>query len=142
MPIRNLSPSEAHARQRGGAVLIDVRAAHERALGMAEDALGIVREDLQADPAAYLPELDAEVVLLCQRGLRSRQVAEFLEGRGYRNLASVEGGTEVESYCDWSMIDEKWKPIFPVIDAKALKATLGILERAVLRGYPRPLAVR
>ena len=94
MPIRNLSPSEAHARQRGGAVLIDVRAAHERALGMAEDALGIVREDLQADPAAYLPELDAEVVLLCQRGLRSRQVAEFLEGRGYRNLASVEGGTE------------------------------------------------
>ena len=36
MPIRNLSPSEAHARQRGGAVLIDVRAAHERALGMAE----------------------------------------------------------------------------------------------------------
>ena len=27
-------------------------------------------------------------------------------------------------------------------DAKALKATLGILERAVLRGYPRPLAVR
>ena len=94
MPIRNLSPSEAHARQRGGAVLIDVRAAHERALGMAEDALGIVREDLQADPAAHLPELDAEVVLLCQRGLRSRQVAEFLEGRGYRNLASVEGGTE------------------------------------------------
>ena len=40
------------------------------------------------------------------------------------------------------MIDEKWKPIFPVIDAKALKATLGILERAVLRGYPRTLAVR
>ena len=94
MPIRLLSPSEAHARQRAGALLIDVRAAHERALGMAEDARGIVREDLQADPAAHLPDLDAEVLLLCQGGVRSRQVAAFLEARGYRNLASVEGGTD------------------------------------------------
>ncbi|HWS78180.1 MAG TPA: molybdopterin-synthase adenylyltransferase MoeB, partial [Thermomonas sp.] len=41
-----------------------------------------------------LPDRDAEILLLCQRGLRSRQVAEFLAGQGYRNLASVEGGTE------------------------------------------------
>ena len=94
MPIRHLSPSEAHARQRAGALLVDVRGAHERALGMAEGALGIVREDLQADPATHLPDIDAEVLLLCQRGMRSRQLAEFLEARGYRNVASVEGGTE------------------------------------------------
>ncbi len=94
MPIRSLSPNEAHARQRAGAVLIDVRGAHERALGMAEGARGIAREDLQADPSAHLPDFDAEVLLLCQRGVRSRQAAEFLEAYGYRDLSSVEGGTE------------------------------------------------
>lgn len=94
MPIRILSPDAAHARQRAGALLVDVRGAHERALGMAEGARGIAREDLQADPAAHLPDLDAEVLLLCQRGLRSRQAAEFLQAHGYRNLCSVEGGIE------------------------------------------------
>ncbi len=94
MSIHSLSPSEAHVRQRIGAVLIDVRGAGERALGMAEGARGIAREDLETDPQAHLPDVDAEVLLLCQRGVRSRQVAEFLAARGYRNLASVEGGTE------------------------------------------------
>ena len=94
MSIRILSPNEAFARQRGGALLIDVRAAHERALGMAEGALGIVREDLQAAAATHLPDIDAEVLLLCQRGARSLQVAEALALQGYRNLSSVEGGTE------------------------------------------------
>ena len=94
MQIRLLSPNDAHARQRAGALLVDVRAAHERALGMADHALGIVREDLQADSATYLPDLDAEILLICQRGARSLQVAEILIARGYRNLSSVEGGTD------------------------------------------------
>lgn len=46
--------------------------------------------------------------------------------------------TRVTSYCDWSQAHPKWKPIFPVIDEKALRASLGLLERAVRRGYPRP----
>ena len=94
MQIRLLSPNDAHARQRAGALLVDVRAAHERALGMADHALGIVREDLQVDSATYLPDLDAEILLICQRGARSLQVAEILIARGYRNLSSVEGGTD------------------------------------------------
>ena len=94
MPIRDLSPANAHARQRAGALLIDVRAAHERALGMVEAAAGVVREELQADPAEHIPDLDTEILLICQRGARSRQVAEFLAARGYRNLASIEGGTD------------------------------------------------
>ncbi|HWS76902.1 MAG TPA: rhodanese-like domain-containing protein, partial [Thermomonas sp.] len=94
MPIRSLSPSEAHARQRAGARLIDIRGEGERALGMADAAHGLAREVLEAEPERHLPDRDAEILLLCQRGLRSRQVAEFLAGQGYRNLASVEGGTE------------------------------------------------
>jgi molybdopterin/thiamine biosynthesis adenylyltransferase/rhodanese-related sulfurtransferase len=94
MSISSLSPSEAHARQRAGARLVDVRGEGERALGMAEGAHGIARELLEADPLAHLPDIDGEVLLLCQRGVRSQQVADFLAERGYRNLASVEGGTD------------------------------------------------
>ena len=60
---------------------------------------------------------------------------------GYR-LEPAGGGTLVTSYYDWSAIDESWKErgIFPVISEGALRATLGILERHVARGGPRPPA--
>jgi hypothetical protein len=45
----------------------------------------------------------------------------------------------VTSLCDWSDIDQHWRDagIFPVISEGALRATLGILDRTVRRGYPR-----
>jgi molybdopterin/thiamine biosynthesis adenylyltransferase len=61
---------------------------------MAEGAEGIAREQLEAHPTRFLPDPAADVLLLCQRGMRSRQLAEVLAARGYTNLASVEGGTE------------------------------------------------
>jgi molybdopterin/thiamine biosynthesis adenylyltransferase/rhodanese-related sulfurtransferase len=86
-------PHDALARQQAGAVLVDVRDAHERALGTARGALGIARGDLEADPAAHLPDLDADILLICQSGRRSQFAAEALLARGYRNVASVAGGT-------------------------------------------------
>lgn len=94
MPIRQLSPDEAIACLRAGALLIDVRGDHERALGMADGARGIDRAVLEANPGEVLPDLDSEIMLLCQRGQRSQQCALVLQARGYRNLASVVGGTE------------------------------------------------
>jgi hypothetical protein len=58
---------------------------------------------------------------------------------GY-TLEPVEGGTLVTSYYDWSAINEDWKPAFPIIPESALRATLGILDRHVARGGPRPAA--
>jgi hypothetical protein len=57
---------------------------------------------------------------------------------GYR-LDSGDGGTVVTSFYDWSDIDQHWRDanIFPVISEGALRATLGILDRTVRRGYPR-----
>jgi hypothetical protein len=48
-------------------------------------------------------------------------------------------GTIVTSFYDWSQIDEKWREagIFPVISEGALRASLGILDRTVRRGYPK-----
>jgi hypothetical protein len=55
---------------------------------------------------------------------------------GYR-LEPAADGTLVTSYYDWSGIDDNWRKlgIFPVIEEKSLRATLGILERTVRRGY-------
>ena len=94
-PVPELDPVAAQARQRAGALLVDVRAAHERALGMAEGALGATREALEAEPAAFLPPVDAdvEILLICQSGRRSMLAAQALRARGYRKLASVAGGT-------------------------------------------------
>ena len=58
---------------------------------------------------------------------------------GYR-LEPIETGTMVTSYYDWSTIDPVWRErdIFPIIPESALRATLGILDRTVKRGYPKP----
>ncbi|MDT5091623.1 MAG: hypothetical protein QOH60_986 [Mycobacterium sp.] len=57
---------------------------------------------------------------------------------GYR-LEPTDDGTVVTSFYDWSDIDPKWREanIFPIISEGALRATLGILDRTVRRGYPR-----
>lgn len=60
---------------------------------------------------------------------------------GYR-LEPGEHGTVVTSFYDWSDIDQHWREadIFPVVSELALRATLGILDRAVRRGYPRAVS--
>ena len=93
MSIRELTPAEALDRLHAGALLVDVRADHERALGMADGARGIERAQLEAAPQSHLPEPDAEIVLICQSGMRSQLAAQALQAQGYRNLASVVGGT-------------------------------------------------
>ena len=72
-----------------------------------------------------------------------REIAWQIDGQlnighvyGYR-LEPIAEGTMVTSYYDWSQIDQQWRDaaIFPVIPETALRATLGILARAVARGY-------
>lgn len=64
---------------------------------------------------------------------------------GYRlepATGDAAGSTLVTSYYDWSNArpDFKDSGIFPVVSELNLKATLGILERTVRRGYPQPTA--
>jgi len=93
MSIPELSPQQAQARVAHGAVLIDVRQAHERAGGMAEGARGVAKNDLLADPAAHLPLQGQDILLICQSGKRSTDAAQALLAAGYSNVASVAGGT-------------------------------------------------
>lgn len=47
------------------------------------------------------------------------------------------------SFYDWSDIDPHWREagISPVVSENALRATLGILDRTVRRGYPHSSTV-
>ncbi|KGQ19020.1 Molybdopterin biosynthesis protein MoeB [Lysobacter dokdonensis DS-58] len=93
MAVHELTPAQALARQQAGALLVDVREDHERALGTAHGARGIARGELEADPSAHLPDRAAEILLICQSGRRSQFTADALAARGYTNLASIAGGT-------------------------------------------------
>ncbi len=93
MAVRLLTPAEARARRRAGAWLIDIRGDAERASGMAEGAEAIGQDLLLEDAASRLPR-DAEILLLCQRGLRSKATAQAMLAQGFGDVASVEGGTE------------------------------------------------
>jgi len=91
MSVREIPVQEAQERLARGAVLIDVREDHERALGMALGARGIPKAAFDARPE--LPRT-AEILVICARGGRSLDSAQRLLAAGYANVASVAGGTD------------------------------------------------
>lgn len=113
MGIREITPAEVQERLARGAIFLDVREAHERASGQAEGARGVAKAALEADPLAYAPDPNAEVVLICQQGGRSLKAAQALQLAGYTNLVSVAGGTS-----RW--IDERLPVVRPQLDADQL----------------------
>ncbi|MCM2337712.1 MAG: rhodanese-like domain-containing protein, partial [Lysobacter sp.] len=93
MSVETITPAEARQRQQRGVLLVDVRESHEHATGHATDALCVSRTTIETDPVGVLPDPDAEVMLICQAGSRSMRCAEVLVAAGYRQVASVDGGT-------------------------------------------------
>ena len=88
-----ITPRQARERQRQGALLVDIRQAHERASGQAEGALGIPKDELEAEHARHLQAPDAAVMLICQSGQRSAATVQVLRAAGYTDVHSVAGGT-------------------------------------------------
>ena len=85
-----------------------------------------------------------DVTIVITTFVPDREIAWTIEGvieppighiYGYK-LEPVEGGTLVTSYYDWSKIGDNWKEanVFPIIPESAIRATLGILDRTVVRG--------
>jgi len=124
--------------------------------GMLMDATG---EPAQAVGDTFVVHMDREalndfplgkydVTIVITKFDPDREIAWTIEGvikppirhvYGY-TLDPVDGGTRVTSYYDWSECSDEMKAIFPIIPESALRATLGILDRNVARGGPRPAA--
>ena len=91
--IRQLTVSELKERLDKGTndfLLIDVREPWELNVCSLPGAMPI---PMRAVPARYmeLPR-DGEIVLMCHHGIRSQQVAYFLERQGFTKLNNLVGG--------------------------------------------------
>jgi molybdopterin/thiamine biosynthesis adenylyltransferase/rhodanese-related sulfurtransferase len=87
--VQILDPRQARARQHAGAILVDVRAEHECATGMAEGAIACAGPQL----ASTFPDRARAIGLICESGARSAKAAAALVELGYGDVFSVDGGT-------------------------------------------------
>ena len=91
--IRQLTARELKERldnNTGNLVVLDVREPWERNICALPGATSIPMRDIPAR-AGELPK-DAEIVVLCHHGVRSQQVAAFLERLGFAKLTNLAGG--------------------------------------------------
>ncbi len=131
-----------------GHVAIDASGMLQSAEGEPVAAVGdsfVVHMDRESLGDLDMGEYDVTVTICTFEA--DREIAWKVLGRvrpqighvyGYRIEPSEDGGSLVTSYYDWSDIAPEWrdKGLFPVISQANLKATLGILDRTVRRGYP------
>ena len=98
--LRRVLPAQAYARQRCGAILVDIRPVAQRsATGEIPGALVIDRNVLEwrFDPRspARLPiadRYDLAVIVFCQEGYSSSLAAAALQDLGLHNATDVVGG--------------------------------------------------
>lgn len=98
--LRRVLPAQAYARQRCGAVLVDIRpVAQRRATGEIPGALIVERNVLEwrFDPRspARLPiadRYDLSVIVFCQEGYTSSLAAAALQDLGLDNATDMIGG--------------------------------------------------
>jgi len=99
-----IAPSPAHAELRAGRLrLFDIRASHERLVGMPAGAEGVDPGDLAARlaEAAGVPA----VALICDRGLRSQRARDAHAADSPVPLLHVEGGLRAWRACG---LPEEW----------------------------------
>lgn len=98
--VRDVAALAARCRDSGQpAVLLDVREPWEVALARIEPAgLPLLTIPMQQIPAR-LAELDPEqpILVLCHHGMRSQQVALFLERQGHAEVFNISGGIDAWS---------------------------------------------
>lgn len=99
MSVRQLTPTKLLKRLDSAAdeplLLLDIREPSERALCLIEGSVHIPMQEIPAR-LSELPQ-DAEIVVYCHHGMRSMQVANFLDQRGYTQVSNLMGGIDAWS---------------------------------------------
>jgi rhodanese-related sulfurtransferase len=98
--LNRLEAAEALRAMRSGAALVDIRSDSQIARdGTIAGALVIPRNVLEwrLDPASrhrhpHAPQLDEQVILLCDEGCQSSLAAATLQQLGFAHATDVEGG--------------------------------------------------
>jgi rhodanese-related sulfurtransferase len=92
--MQTLTPVELKAKLDAGEklVLLDVREAWEYALCCIDGSDNISMSNVEKMLKELKP--DDEIIVICHHGMRSFQVASYLEGNGFDNIANLEGGVD------------------------------------------------
>lgn len=90
---KKMTPQEAKARIDSGdsVIILDVREQSEYAAGHIPDAVLLPLAQIEQNAASLLADKDAEILLYCRSGNRSRQAALRLIDMGYTNVHDFGG---------------------------------------------------
>lgn len=72
--------------------LLDVREAWEYDLCSIEESINISMSNIEKMLNEF--KSDDEIIVICHHGMRSFQVANYLEGNDYSNISNLEGGVD------------------------------------------------
>lgn len=101
--MEQVDPAGAETRLADGAVLVDVREAHEWAAGHAEQAIHLPLSELQ-DRVGELDK-DQAYVVTCKAGGRSAQAIGWLAPQGF-NVVNLDGGMQGWAASGRDLVDE------------------------------------
>lgn len=88
---KEISVNEAaKLRASSEAIFLDVREANELSICAIENSLHIPMGEIP-ERTGHLPK-DKSLIVLCHHGMRSMQVVNFLQARGFENAINMGGG--------------------------------------------------
>lgn len=107
------------------ALIVDVRERDAYTSGFIEGAINIPIRELTLNLAA-LPDLDAEIIVVCGSGIRSAIGMFALQLLGYQNVASMEGGMAAWIAAGYPLVTSPVEPLptgeLPEVDPNMLAA--------------------
>lgn len=77
--------------EEGTPTVVDVRTAQEYADGHIPGAINIPVESIGSDKPAELADVNAELIVYCRTGVRSKQASDKLVGLGYQHVNDMGG---------------------------------------------------
>ena len=96
--LSEITPQDALQRQRAGALVVDVREPSEWSRGHVSGAEHIPLDQLPVRLREGALPTEAEILFICASGNRSSYAVAIAADSGYRNVASVAGGTSEWHY--------------------------------------------
>lgn len=90
--IREVSPEEAKALIKAGAVVLDVRDKEEFETGHIDEATHLSRGTLEMRVGEVVPDKTTPIICYCAGGNRGALAADTLQNLGYENVSSIQGG--------------------------------------------------
>jgi rhodanese-related sulfurtransferase len=90
---QTVTPAEVAARvaRRDDVFVVDLREPRQFHQGHIPEAIPLPADEF-ADRFSRELDPDDEVIVVCERGLTSREAAKFLASQGFANVATMEGG--------------------------------------------------